>query len=56
MLDRSVDLGRSVQASCCGTWDTAVIAGLDERGAVPVPFLNILMEPMGWRLRSTPAC
>ena len=33
MLDRSVDLGRSVQASCCGTWDTAVIAGLDERGA-----------------------
>ncbi len=46
MLDRSVDLGRSVQASCCGTWDTAVIAGLDERGAVPAPFLNILMEPM----------
>jgi N-methylhydantoinase B len=46
MLDRSIDLGRSVQASCCGTWDTAVIAGLDERGAVPAPFLNILMEPM----------
>ena len=46
MLDRSVDLGRSVQASCCGTWDTAVIAGLDERGPVPVPFINILMEPM----------
>ncbi|SFO36055.1 MULTISPECIES: hydantoinase B/oxoprolinase family protein [Actinomadura] len=46
MLDRSVELGRSVQASCCGTWDTAVIAGLDERGDVPVPFLNILMEPM----------
>jgi N-methylhydantoinase B len=46
MLDRSVDLGRSVQASCCGTWDTAVIAGLDERGPQPVPFLNIMMEPM----------
>lgn len=46
MLDRSVDLGKSVQAACCGTWDTAVIAGLDERGEVPVPFLNILMEPM----------
>jgi N-methylhydantoinase B len=46
MLDRSIDLGRSVQASCCGTWDTAVIAGLDERGEVPAPFLNILMEPM----------
>ncbi|MGD8166390.1 hydantoinase B/oxoprolinase family protein [Herbiconiux sp. P16] len=55
MLDRSVDLGKSVQASCCGTWDTAVIAGLDERGAVPVPFLNILMEPMagGYGARPT---
>jgi N-methylhydantoinase B len=46
MLDRDFELGRSVQASCCGTWDTAVIAGLDERGPVPAPFLNILMEPM----------
>ena len=46
MLDRSVDLGKSVQASCCGTWDTAVIAGLDERGALPAPFLSIMMEPM----------
>ncbi len=46
MLDRSVDLGTSVQATCCGTWDTAVIAGLDERGAFPVPFLSIMMEPM----------
>jgi N-methylhydantoinase B len=46
MLDRDFELGRTVQAPCCGTWDTAVIAGLDERGPVPVPFLNILMEPM----------
>ncbi|GAB90684.1 hydantoinase B/oxoprolinase family protein [Gordonia rhizosphera] len=46
MLDRSVDLGKSVQAACCGTWDTAVVAGLDERGELPAPFLNILMEPM----------
>jgi N-methylhydantoinase B len=46
MLDRSVDLGKSVQAACCGTWDTAVVAGLDERGAVPMPFLNVMMEPM----------
>lgn len=46
LLDTSIDLGRSVQASCCGTWDTAVIAGLDERGAVPAPFLSIMMEPM----------
>jgi N-methylhydantoinase B len=46
MLDRSVDLGKSVQAACCGTWDTAVVAGLDERGDFPVPFLNVMMEPM----------
>lgn len=46
MLDRRIELGKSVQASCCGTWDTAVIAGLDERNDQRVPFLNIMMEPM----------
>jgi len=46
MLDRDVSLGKSVQATCCGTWDTAVIAGLDERGEAPAPFLSIIMEPM----------
>ncbi len=46
MLDRSFELGKNVQATCCGTWDTAVIAGLDQRGEQPVPFLNIIMEPM----------
>lgn len=46
MLDRDADLGTSAQAACCGTWDTAVVAGLDERGAVPMPFLNVMMEPM----------
>lgn len=46
MLDRSVDLGKHVQAACCGTWDTAVIAGLDERPAQPQPFLSIIMDPM----------
>lgn len=46
MLDQAADIGKSVQAACCGTWDTAVIAGLDQRGEVPIPFLNILMEPM----------
>ena len=46
MLDRSLELGKNVQATCCGTWDTAVIAGLDERGEQPVPFLSIIMEPM----------
>jgi N-methylhydantoinase B len=46
LLDCSADLGTSVQAACCGTWDTAVVAGLDQRGDVPVPFLNVMMEPM----------
>jgi N-methylhydantoinase B len=46
MPDRSLELGKNVQATCCGTWDTAVIAGLDERGEQPAPFLNIIMEPM----------
>jgi len=46
MLDRSLELGKNVQATCCGTWDTAIIAGLDERGEQPAPFLNIIMEPM----------
>jgi N-methylhydantoinase B len=46
LLDRSLELGKNVQATCCGTWDTAVIAGLDERGEQPAPFLNIIMEPM----------
>lgn len=46
MLDQHIELGKNVQASCCGTWDTAVIAGLDERADQAVPFLNIMMEPM----------
>lgn len=46
MLDRDIELGENVQASCCGTWDTAALAGIDERGAEPAPFLDIVMEPM----------
>lgn len=46
MLDRTIEFGKNVQATCCGTWDTAVIAGLDERGEQPAPFLSIIMEPM----------
>ena len=46
MLDRDLELGRNVRATCCGTWDTAIFGGLDQRGEQPVPFLNIIMEPM----------
>jgi N-methylhydantoinase B len=35
-----------VQASCCGTYDTCCIAGLDQRGEVPVPFVNVFMDTM----------
>lgn len=49
----SKDLGH-VQATCCGTWDTAVIAGLDERGEVPMPFLSIIMDPMAGGLGAKP--
>ncbi|MBB5153645.1 hydantoinase B/oxoprolinase family protein [Saccharopolyspora phatthalungensis] len=46
LLDTSPEFGKNVQAACCGTWDTAVIAGLDERGEQPAPFLSIMMDPM----------
>lgn len=46
MLDRAVDSQASVQASCCGTWNTAVIAGLDQRAAQPAPFLSVVMDSM----------
>jgi N-methylhydantoinase B len=44
MMDRTVEYRDRVQAACCGTHDTAVIAGLDQRGAVPAPFLNVVMD------------
>jgi N-methylhydantoinase B len=46
MLDRSHEHQMGVQASCCGTWNTAVVAGLDQRGPVPAPFLNVVMDSM----------
>jgi N-methylhydantoinase B len=46
MLDQSLTLGDNVQASCCGTHDVALVAGLDTRGEQPAPFINIMMEVM----------
>ncbi|MGE0217293.1 hydantoinase B/oxoprolinase family protein [Mycolicibacterium sp.] len=46
MLDQSLTLGENVQASCCGTHDVALVAGLDTRGEQPSPFINIMMEVM----------
>ncbi len=55
MLDREVDMQASVQASCCGTWNTAVVAGLDQRAAQATPFLNVVMDSMagGYGARPT---
>jgi N-methylhydantoinase B len=44
MLDREFKFRENVQASCCGTYDFACVAGLDERPDQPVPFLNVIME------------
>lgn len=44
MMDRTVEFRDRVQASCCGTHDTAVMAGLDQRSETPVPFLNVVMD------------
>ena len=46
MMDRTVEFAARVQASCCGTHDTAVLAGLDQRGELPVPFLHVIMDTM----------
>ncbi|MET0453958.1 MAG: hydantoinase B/oxoprolinase family protein [Mycobacterium sp.] len=46
MLDQSLTLGENVQASCCGTHDVALMAGVDTRGDQPVPFINLMMEVM----------
>jgi N-methylhydantoinase B len=46
MLDQSLTLGEDVQASCCGTHDAALLAGLDTRGEYPGPFINVMMEVM----------
>jgi N-methylhydantoinase B len=55
MLERTVELAGSAQATCCGTWNTAIVAGLDERGPQPVPFLDVVMEMMagGYGARPT---
>jgi N-methylhydantoinase B len=46
MLDATVELKASVQATCCGTWNTAVLAGLDQRGKRHSPFVDVVMESM----------
>lgn len=55
MLDRGLDTKMCVQASCCGTWNTAVVAGVDQRGAAPMPFLNVVMDSMAGGYGAKPA-
>ncbi|MFI9388451.1 hydantoinase B/oxoprolinase family protein [Kutzneria sp. NPDC052558] len=55
LLDRSDDLIDNVRANCCGTHDTAVLAGLDQRGEQDLPFIHIVMDVMaaGYGARPT---
>lgn len=55
MLDRTVELKDSVRATCCGTWNGAVLSGVDQRGARPTPFVDAVMESMagGFGARTT---
>lgn len=55
MLDRSVELRKNVQASCCGTYNFACVAGLDERNEQPTPFLNVVMESVAGGYGARPA-
>jgi N-methylhydantoinase B len=55
MLSRQVETESNVQATCCGTWNTAVIAGLDQRQAHPQPFLNVVMDSMAGGYGAKPA-
>ena len=54
MLDRDLELGKNVQATCCGTWDTAVIAGLDERARAARAVPQHRHGADGRRIRSPP--
>src|SRR5712671_2868938 len=55
MLDRSDDLIDNVRANCCGTHDTAILAGLDQRAEQAFPFIHIVMDVMaaGYGARPT---
>lgn len=44
MLDRNFEMRKNLQASCCGTYNVALVAGMDERNDTPTPFLNVVME------------
>lgn len=55
MLDCTIDMKANVQATCCGTWNTAVLAGLDQRGKDHHPFVDVVMESMAGGYGARPA-
>lgn len=55
MLDKTIKLRGNVQASCCGTYDLCVIAGIDERAEQSVPFINTVMESVAGGYGARPA-
>ena len=55
MLDQSIELRKNVQASCCGTYNFACVAGMDERQHTPTPYLNVVMESVAGGYGARPA-
>jgi N-methylhydantoinase B len=55
MLDRAFEFRSNVQASCCGTFDFACVAGVDQRAERPIPFLNVVMETVAGGYGARPA-
>ena len=55
MLDCTIDMKANVQATCCGTWNTAVLAGVDQRGKHHTPFVDVVMESMAGGYGARPA-
>ena len=43
LMDTDVELSRSATSVCVGSWDLALLAGLDQRGG---PFVNLVGDPM----------
>ncbi|SLJ53545.1 Uncharacterised protein [Mycobacteroides abscessus subsp. abscessus] len=52
MLDQHIEFGKNVQASCCGTWDTAVVAGLDAPS--PTAWTPVGCSASRWAASPTP--
>lgn len=51
MLDAHAEYSRNAMSVCVGSWDLALLAGLDQRGG---PFVNLVGDPMAGGLGARP--